>query len=62
MQECLVCEALFCKELLLNVRNCNVVVVIVLVLVRFLVSLAFLVVLVRVFNSFVLRKVHGKVC
>ena len=63
MQECLVCEALFREELLLSVRGCDVlVVVLALVLVGFLISPVFLVVLGRVFDSFVLREVHGEVC
>jgi hypothetical protein len=63
VQECLIYKALFLKELMFDVPSCNViVVVVVLVLVDFLFSLAFLVVLGRVFNSFILRKVHREVC
>jgi hypothetical protein len=63
VQECLICEALFLKELLFDVRGCIVVVVVlVLIIVGFLFSLAFLVVLGCVFNSFVLCKVHKEVC
>ena len=63
MQECLICEALLLEELLFDVRGCDVIVVVVLVVVvDFLFSPAFLVVLSRVFNSFVLREVHREVC
>jgi hypothetical protein len=61
VQECLICKALFLKEFLLNVQGCDVVVV-VLVLVGLLFSPAFLVVLVQVFNPFILREVHREVC
>jgi hypothetical protein len=57
VQECLICEALFCKELLLNVQDYNIIVV-VLVRVDLIFYLAFLVVLDYVFNTFILRKVH----
>jgi hypothetical protein len=57
VQECLICEALFREELLLDVRGCNIVVV-VLVRVDLIFYPAFLVVLDHVFDTFILRKVH----